>query len=1251
MRNLLLIAVISFLNAWTAHAQVQNLFTFGYDNDLQDPAYYEQPVEDGTYIYGMTENGGTNGSGGIYRVKPDGTDYEKLHDFDWEDPQNGSHPAGGLLLAGNVLYGMTREGGANNDGCIFRINTNGTGFSILHNFNYAGSGSDPRGTLILHNGLLYGTAHEGGTPPETPDEHYGTLFSLNTDGSGFTVLYNFSLSSGANPYGKLTPDGNLIYGTLSYGATESYTGSLYQFDLNTNTFTKLHEFAYASGASPSGSVTKIGNFLYGTAINGNYPYSGGVVYKFNITNNEYTILHGFEGDYARPAGDMVQSGDELFFMCEGSGYVSGYVCALDLTTGIVTQLFNIEQQTYQANHSKTRGSVLVLGNLLYATVSSGPSDDGFMFSITKTGDDFTKRLIFRGTANGRFPEGNLIAQGSYFYGITPEGGTQEQGCIFRINQDGSGYTKLFDFNGSNGRMPKGSLLYYNGKFYGTTSEGGNYGYGIVFSINPDGSGFNILHHFNEFDGSFPAENLIADAGVLYGTTQTGDINSDGTLFSIHTDGTDFTTLYNFDYYTTGGYPYGSLVKSGNKLFGMTHDGGNQYKGTIFSFDLSGSVFTTMHHFSGSDGSFPGGSLTLSGSLLYGMTSQGGSNNSGVLFSISTDGSGFTVLRHFDNTASGPQGSLFLSEGNLYGLTEYGGDNYSGALFEYNIAGDAFTVLGSFTGLNGYGPYGDPLKIGEEIYGMSRIGGSANSGNIFRYSPAFQWTGASSTSWSDETNWSKGEVPSGLEDVVIPAAPANQPHVDLVTASPAQVNNLTIQAGASLTIGPGKALTVNGTLLNEAGNSGLVLQSNATGTGSLLHNTDMVSGTVKRFITGNPDLTVYKYHMVSIPLADQNLTASLFNGSYLFEFDPSLQDWSGMGSDPETPLFSMKGYMIYYPAASTTYSFAGSLCNGSYGFESYQVAGEYQLIPNPYPSALDWDSPEITKYQIDNAIWVWNPESGNYATYGSGTGTNNGSRYIAQGQSFFIRSSDFYAYLGMNNGARLHNTQPFFKTTEVIINQLRIKALCNNYSDEAVVQFKTGGQEFYDYSDVARLNGASDAPQVYTLAGNNKLSINTLPELSGSYSVPMNFETSFSGSVTLSFSELGSFPPQLPVALLDETDNKTINLRETPVYTFNHQAGDRSDRFRLLFGEANGISNPENSSSRLWISNGEVFIHAPELSGNQARLEIFSSNGQKTEEQSIVLSELTRVKINTRGMVVARVTTSAGTMVCKGIPAR
>ena len=61
-----------------------------------------------------------------------------------------------------------------------------------------------------------------------------------------------------------------------------------------------------------------------------------------------------------------------------------------------------------------------------------------------------------------------------------------------------------------------------------------------------------------------------------------------------------------------------------------------------------------------------------------------------------------------------------------------------------------------------------------------------------------------------------------------------------------INDLTIQSGGVVEIQAGKGLTVSGTLVNNAGTSGLVIYSDATGTGSLITG-QAVSITFKRYI--------------------------------------------------------------------------------------------------------------------------------------------------------------------------------------------------------------------------------------------------------------------------------------------------------------------------------------------------------------------------------------------------------------------
>ena len=112
--------------------------------------------------------------------------FTTLHNF---NGGNGAQPYAGLILSGNTLYGTTAGGGISNNGTVFSVNTNGTGFTNLHTLN-GNDGFLPKADLILSGNTLYGTTQVGGSYGD------GTVFALNTNGTGFTTLYSFSATSG-----------------------------------------------------------------------------------------------------------------------------------------------------------------------------------------------------------------------------------------------------------------------------------------------------------------------------------------------------------------------------------------------------------------------------------------------------------------------------------------------------------------------------------------------------------------------------------------------------------------------------------------------------------------------------------------------------------------------------------------------------------------------------------------------------------------------------------------------------------------------------------------------------------------------------------------------------------------------------------------------------------------------------------------------------------------------------------------------
>ncbi|HUK11685.1 MAG TPA: choice-of-anchor tandem repeat GloVer-containing protein, partial [Thermoanaerobaculaceae bacterium] len=84
----------------------------------------------------------TSGNGTIFKLEPDGSGFTVVHSFAGS-PSDGDNPAGSLTVSGGILYGMTLQGGgdcSSSDldwrtcGTIFRIGLDGSGFGLLLSF-------------------------------------------------------------------------------------------------------------------------------------------------------------------------------------------------------------------------------------------------------------------------------------------------------------------------------------------------------------------------------------------------------------------------------------------------------------------------------------------------------------------------------------------------------------------------------------------------------------------------------------------------------------------------------------------------------------------------------------------------------------------------------------------------------------------------------------------------------------------------------------------------------------------------------------------------------------------------------------------------------------------------------------------------------------------------------------------------------------------------------------------------------------
>jgi uncharacterized repeat protein (TIGR03803 family) len=360
------------------------------------------------------------------------------------------------------------------------------------------------------------------------------------------------------------------------------------------------------------------------------------------------------------------------------------------------------------------------------------------------------------TFTDRVPQPVLVLAGNTLYGTTSTvaSSADNNGTVFAVNTDGSGFSTLYTFSAldasvfpqvnSDGAQPVDAGPVLSGStLYGATARGGTLGYGTTFAVNMDGTGFAPLYSFSFSDTegwAVSALNFLG--GALYGAIKGGGSSSNGIIFKINLDGSGLADVYDFTATVghTNGLPMNGdgvrpnlLISSGGVLYGAADVGGRGGSGTVFSLNTDGTGFTSLHNFApfgtnstgstglytNSDGIAPRGGLVLSSNTLYGTTYAGGSWGAGTLFGVGTDGTNFRTLHTFGGGDGwDPSGAMVLSGNTLYGTTEVGGSSFSGSVFAINTDGTGFRNLYTFSGGgDGLGPSGLVLS-GNTLYGVA-----------------------------------------------------------------------------------------------------------------------------------------------------------------------------------------------------------------------------------------------------------------------------------------------------------------------------------------------------------------------------------------------------------------------------------------------------------------------------------------------------------------------------------------------------
>lgn len=367
-------------------------------------------------LYGTTSAGGRAGSGSLFKLNLDGSAFTNFYDFSAASLDISVSPvplatnADGLypdemVLVEGALYGTASGGGNYGYGTLFRLGADGSGFTTLHTFTgdimtpFDGAGPD---SLALAGGQLYGTTLLG---------FEGTLYSINPDGTQYTSLFTFlGGSEGAFPR-NVTPVGSVLYGTSEGGSAGSNEGgTLFSINTDGSGFTAIYNFTNATGSVPLAGVVASGDTLYGaTEFGGNVGDNDagfGTIFAIKTNGTGHVILHAFSppssgviqldnnglehltnSDGAGVAAPLVLSGSTHYGTTYTGGSAgNGTIFAINTDGTGFTTLYSFSGLTFNTNRDGANprsARLTVSGATLYGTTAGGgPAGNGTVFSIS-----------------------------------------------------------------------------------------------------------------------------------------------------------------------------------------------------------------------------------------------------------------------------------------------------------------------------------------------------------------------------------------------------------------------------------------------------------------------------------------------------------------------------------------------------------------------------------------------------------------------------------------------------------------------------------------------------------------------------------------------------------------------------------------------------------------------------------------------------------------------------------------------------
>lgn len=549
---------------------------------------------------------------------------------------------------------------------------------------------------------------------------------------------------------------------------------------------------------------------------------------------------------------------------------------------------------------------------------------------------------------------------------------------------------------------------------------------------------------------------------------------------------------------------------------------------------------------------------------------------------------------------------------------------------------------------------------------------------------YTWKGLNSTNWFDPSNWYGGQVPSAATPVLITTVdivqPTYWPVIDGSSGALAQVNNLIIESGTTLTLEMGGRLTVNGDLTN----SGEFVLKNTYGPDGLtsLITHGVVVGEAKVEFT----LPSNKWYYLSSPMQEVNYNhfgAEHSNARVNIYRNKWIQ-YAGGATSPQFQ--GLEGASTYFETTTpeeVLFSYTGELNTAPVSREL--KARGYYLFGNPYPAAINWQDENWERERVFGTVWYRtrvNNEMG-FVTYnrfavpgarvamypdGAEIGNEDALALIPPYQSVWVYSRTASAAspvtLTVTPDQRVHGALGATGFEGGMLKSSKVKAkpqadivrivVQNSSSRDGTVIYFSGNatDEFDDGDSPKYFNGSPNIPEVYTRSAGQNLAINGLAPFEGAMDLPISVRNRVEGEVTMKF-DLSKYYTNDIIVLHDRYLDTKVNLRKNNEYTYEPtNLGDDHERFVIQFNPTDYKADVsvsifdeinEEGSSKINIvgMNGRAIVSISRdlLADGAGLIEVYSIEGVKLDESEARTNKTFLVLPDQAGVYVVVVSAS------------